>query len=277
MTKTPPGFQEVQTPDGLKITEDGKVFFLIAPSDAYLKAAALDSLFFRSTRVDTAAFPNGSWERTNDYQARVRVIQEKDGVGANVGGQRRVEIGEDEVVAQLAQDEFATFKADVEALPGGEALKAPLLSYIQYVGQREAPDTLAPVSLRVSQEMGCVGDVVGVEVRMDTPPSGLSGYDFTATIIDDRIAKFTDVAFRAPFPLNQHLPDPVDGPLLTSMSGIDTGNVVGGGFKDVLLCTLSVELLAVGASRIQLGLISLDDDRGFPINVNIAQGAITAA
>lgn len=273
----PQGFTEVNTLDGQKITKGDGVFFLTEPSDAYLKARALDSLMFRSTTVDVAAFPNGSWERTNDYDASVRIVQENDCVGANVGKAFRVPIGKDEVNEQRIQDRFEGFKTSTLALPDTELTKAPLIDYINYVEGRENPDTNTPAALRLEQKVGRVGEAITMEIRMDVGAGGLTGYDVQATIITDTIGKFTDVSFPAAFPLNDHIPDPVDGPILTTISGVDINAVVGPNTPDVLLATLDIELLAAGASRVILGVTSLDDDSGSAIVPTIMQGSITAS
>ncbi len=270
------GFFEVQTPDGTKITKGDGVFFLIAPSDGYLKAAAFDSLNVRSRVQETGTFPNGSWERTNDYDARVRIFQEKDSGGGNVGKPFRVPIGEDEVNEQRIQGRFEAFKTSTLALPDVAIIKGPLVDYLKYVEGRENPDTNIPAAIRLEQKVGRVGDAITMEIRIDVGAGGLAGYNFQATIITDTIGKFTDVTFLPAIPLNDHIPDPVDGPLLTTISGVDIGAVIGPNTPDVLLATLNIQLLAAGASRVILGVTSLDDDSGSAIVPTITQGSITA-
>lgn len=125
-----------------------------------------------------------------------------------------------------------------------------------------------------SEVSGGVLGVVTVELRMrEVPPAGLAGYTLDATIQDGAIAKITGVAFPADFPLGTIVPDPVDGPTVRA-SAVDLGAVVNGGDVDVLLATLTLELLAAGTTEVVLDVTTLDDDDGFPINSATLAGSI---
>lgn len=122
---------------------------------------------------------------------------------------------------------------------------------------------------------GNVAETQPVEIRMrEVPPAGLAGYTLNATLQDGAIAKITAVAFPADFPLGSIEPDPVDGPTVRA-SAVDLGAVVNGGAFDVLLATLTLELLAVGTTEVVLEVITLDDDSGFPISSATLAGSIT--
>lgn len=117
--------------------------------------------------------------------------------------------------------------------------------------------------------------VVNVELRMrEVPPAGLAGYTLNATLQDGAVAKITGVSFPTEFPLGTIVPDPVDGPTV-QVSAVDLSSVVNGGDFDVLLATLTVELLAAGATEVVLDVTALDDDSGFPVNSATLAGSIT--
>lgn len=127
------------------------------------------------------------------------------------------------------------------------------------------------ISLTPAQ--GIVSDTVTSEIRMQRAPNGLAGFTIVAHIGDPRVARITDVTFPLTFPLASHTPDPVNGPTVR-LSGVDLGAVINAGDTDILLATLSIELLEEGFAALSLLVTRLDDDSGFDIPRVSRTGAI---
>lgn len=281
MVQIPPGFEQVTDADGVKITKGDGVFFLITPSEDYERAAAFNRLRFRSKVVDTDEISTVSnrVERTNDYTAGTRTFQEFDSLsGGNVVGRPIIEaIPNGEIEQQAREDELAQARANIEA--SADPLKADFLRWMSFNDSRLRNDSQTKGALITASAIaGRVNDTVQMEIRMtEVPPQGLAGYILLAQVMDDQVAKFTDVTFPPAFPLGSHAPDPVDGPKLDSIAGVDLASAVNGGDTDVLLFTLDIELIARGVTEVILGVATLDDDRGSRIPAARSSGAVTSA
>lgn len=265
--------------DGVKIVE-GNVRFLVQPSRDYLRREAQNTLRSRSTTVDTATFPQGRWERVNDYDSRIRTFQEFDAeVGGSLVNTELERIPNEEVAEQTNQDEWTGLLTDLEAIGTVADARNVLRRMSRYISRRDAPDTPVPQAvIFASDVMNRVGQTVNVPVVMElVPPSGLAGYDLQAGILDPSVARFVDVVFPAAFSLNSHTPDPVSGNRLTSISGVDLGDAITGGETNLTLCTLRVELLTVGSTTLAFGRNAVDDDGGFPIDILTRTPTITVA
>jgi hypothetical protein len=264
----PPGYDSINTPDGLKITNDGgQTLLLIDPSDDYLKALAFNTLRDRSEATERAEFPGGYWERVNDYSGQQRNYTEFDDSGAAVGN-TSTPISDEEVETRRTQGFNEQFLADVNAL-SPDPVQAALLNFARGVGPLTRP-TFIVKEFQVAPN----GSTVSVPIRLERTIAGLSGFVMTAEFpfkdapAQTHLAKFTNVTFPPAFGITSFAPNPVDGPELTSVAASDIGSSVEGRNSDVLLCTLEVELLRIGASPIQIRFTTLDDDNGEPIRVN---------
>ncbi len=159
--------------------------------------------------------------------------------------------------SQLNADWIQT-QRDAQALPNSGA--ATVLRGI--IKRLSATDPFG-AQLRADRVQGVVGGTVSMEVRLNaTPITGLAGFTMRARIRNPAIAKFTDVTFPASFVLASHLPDPVNGPALTGISGVDLGNVIGAEETNILLATLEIEFLSIGVSEVDIDVVAMDDDRG---------------
>lgn len=268
---------EIIDADGRKLVQ-GNVQFLVEPSRDYLRRVAQDSLRRRSLTTDTATFPQGRWERVNDYAARTRSFQEFDAeVGGNVVGTITERISDDEVAAQLNQDEWTGIVADIEAITTVVEARTVLRRISRYISRRDQPDTPVPSAVIFGNDVsGNVGQTVSVPLIMEAvPSSGLAGYALQATIRDGATARFVDVQFPAVFSLNSHTPDPVSGARLSLITGVNVTNAVVGGSQNVTLCTLRVELLSQGRTDIFIGNSRVDDDNGFPIDIGVRSPTVT--
>lgn len=279
MVTIPPGYRVVTTPEGDKITNDGQTFFLIDPSDAFLRDTARASLRIRSVTVDTATFPNGRWERINDYDARTRRFDEFDSqVGGSLINTEFEQIPDEEVNLQFLQEQFTQGKADINAATTINDLRIILRRIVRFLERQFIVDAAAPVvQLGAADETVSVGNTVTVLVGISQiPPTGLAGFILQAQVEDPSILKIIDATFNATnFPLNSHTPDPVDGPTLTAIAGTDLNSQLNGGETNVLLTRIVVEGLAPGQTRIFIGRNSLDDDDGEPIITTILTPTVT--
>ncbi len=263
----PPGFTLVSTPDGDKITKGDGVFLLIAPSDAYLKAAAFNALSEQSEATERAEFPGGYWERVNDYVGQQRNYTEFNDAGAVVDNTTSP-ISDGEVEQRRIEGFNEDFLDEVEAL-APDPIQAALLNFA-----RGQTIVTRPTLIVREFQVAPNGSILSVPIKLERTIAGLSGFIMTAEFPfknappQTHSAKFTNVTFPAGFGINAFAPNPVDGPELTLVSGTDIGSTIEGRNSDVLLCTLEVELLKVGASPIKIGFTALDDDNGEPIRVN---------
>ena len=119
-------------------------------------------------------------------------------------------------------------------------------------------------SVRVLPGPGSVGGALDVDITIDTGSGGLAGFIIDISIVDASVAKITNVFFPPELGLNQFDPDPVNGPAV-QISAVDLGDAVKGGALDVRLATIQLEGLAVGTTVIDVDIMQLDDDKGFPI------------
>lgn len=151
--------------------------------------------------------------------------------------------------------------------------KAVILGVIRRLSGAAADVFVA--SIGVADIQGNIGNTIGMAIVMrQTPIAGLAGYALRAEIANSQIAKFTDVTFPPSFPLATHDPDPVDGPLLNSVQGVDLSDVIGPEQNNVTLATLQIELLARGTTEVNVDVKQLDDDSGFDIRRTVTGGAI---
>ena len=122
----------------------------------------------------------------------------------------------------------------------------------------------AVASVRVLPGPGSVGMSSNVDITIDTGSGGLAGYIIDINIVDASVTKIVNVFFPPELGLNQFDPDPVDGPTV-QITAVDLGDAVKGGALDVRLATIQLEGLAVGTTVIDVDIMQLDDDKGFPI------------
>ena len=130
----------------------------------------------------------------------------------------------------------------------------------------------AVASVRVTSISGSVGMLTGMDIEMDTGAGRLAGFIMDISIVDLSVAKIVNVFFPAELGLNQFDPNPVDGPAV-QISAVDLGDAVKGGQQGVRLATIQWEALAVGTTAIDVDIMQLDDDKGFPIRHTLTVGS----
>ncbi len=270
----PQGFTSVTDADGLKITDDGKVFQLIVPSDGWLRDRAFGVLDTPGEQSEQRIFPGGRWQRINDYGAAKRNWTERDTAG-NIVQVFQTDISTQEVESRLVREDLIESEEAVRAVGGNNPLKDPLLQLIRYL--KGSDPRVAAVEITTATVNVIDGDTVNVEVRMSRTFDGLAGFNFEARIAHSATARFNDVIFPASFPLATHRPDPVSGPTLTSVAGVDLGSSIQGAQTDVLLFTLVVEATQVGETFIDIVVNALDDDSGFPVTSVVKSGQIVVS
>ncbi len=269
----PPGFTSVQTPDGVKITNDGKIFQLIAPSDEYLRDGKFNALDKPGEATERRIFPGGSWDRTNDYSAKKRNWVERDASGGIIQS-FQTDIASSEVDARLVNEDLVSAESAVLAETNANPLRDPLLQLIRHMKGRDP--VVGAVEITLSQLRARVGNTIDVEVRMSRTFNGLAGFNFSASMTG-RNCKFVDVVFPPVFALATHNPDPVNGPTLVTVAGVDLAQSIQGAQTNILLATLRVQATGIGPCGIAVEMSQLDDDSGFPVVSVVKDGLVSVS
>ena len=108
-----------------------------------------------------------------------------------------------------------------------------------------------------------------IEIILDSAPNGLSGFDITVQIPD--ILVVDSIEFPETFVLNQVLDGETSFPRLRA---VDLGFSVQDGASDILLATLHVQGVEVGAGQITITVLALDDDAGNHLSSDLPPGTI---
>ena len=116
-----------------------------------------------------------------------------------------------------------------------------------------------------------VGYAVDAAITLDSAPNGISGYEMTITLSDPAVAKIDGVVIPPEFGLT-HVEQ-----ISTSqvkVMGADLSQALQGNLSGVALATLNLTTTKQGSSAIMISLTRLDDDSGYPIGAQTADGSL---
>lgn len=113
-----------------------------------------------------------------------------------------------------------------------------------------------------------------LNVVVNNIPNGLSGFEAAAQIAPAGAAKFLDVTFPAYASFPTHRPDPVNGPVLTQIAGVDLAKLAEGELFNFLLFQLVVESINGAPATVTVDVSMFDDDQGNDITRAMVRGGI---
>ena len=116
-----------------------------------------------------------------------------------------------------------------------------------------------------------VGYAVDAAITLDSAPNGISGYEMTITLSDPAVAKIDGVVIPPEFGLT-HVEQ-----ISTSqvkVMGADLSQALQGNLSGVALASLKLTTTKHGSSAIMISLTRLDDDSGYPIGAQTADGSL---
>ena len=116
-----------------------------------------------------------------------------------------------------------------------------------------------------------VGYAVDAAITLDSAPNGISGFEMTITLSDPAVAKIDGVVIPPEFGLT-HVEQ-----ISTSqvkVMGADLSQALQGNLSGVALATLNLTTTKQGSSAIMISLTRLDDDSGYPIGAQTADGSL---
>jgi hypothetical protein len=117
-----------------------------------------------------------------------------------------------------------------------------------------------------------LGDVVSLDIILDSAENGLSGYNLTLSLSNPEIAEIVSVDFPDWASLKDSSKLPSDAAWIKA---VDLNDNVKPGQKNVKLATLKIRCDSYGSSEIRITVNRLDDDSGNPIAAAISNGRIT--
>ena len=115
------------------------------------------------------------------------------------------------------------------------------------------------ITLDVTDATLDVGETTTVAMVIDALPSGLSGYNITATLTDPSVAEIIGVFYPewAKMPVNGSLPADT-----LYAQAVDLMDSVGAGATNLTICTLTVRADAAGEVNLSITATKIDDDIG---------------
>lgn len=116
-----------------------------------------------------------------------------------------------------------------------------------------------------------VGYAVDAAITLDSAPNGISGFEMTITLSDPAVAKIDGVVIPPEFGLT-HVE--LISTSQVKVMGADLSQALQGNLSGVALATLNLTTTKQGSSAIMISLTRLDDDSGYPIGAQTADGSL---
>ena len=116
-----------------------------------------------------------------------------------------------------------------------------------------------------------VGYAVDAAITLDSAPNGISGFEMTITLSDPAVAKRDGVAIPPVFGLTRV--EQISTSQFKVM-GADFSQVLQSNLSGVALASLNLTTTKQGSSAIMISLTRLDDDSGYPIGAQTADGSL---
>ncbi len=130
------------------------------------------------------------------------------------------------------------------------------------------------VTVNVESSMGQVGQTIDVPIEVDSLPTGLAGYVLDISIASDSVARIVAGTKFPSFGIT------LEENLTTTsvrLRAADLAHIAEPGDKHVLLATLQMECMAVGAVEVSVNPVAFDDEVGSQISPTIDAGHVYAA
>lgn len=151
------------------------------------------------------------------------------------------------------------------------ALVALLLSLVLASSFASSPVRASSPTLTVGSATVAVGQTTSIPIMLSEAPSGLAGYDLIFTLGNPAVAHFVGAALPEFGLTFQELVSSSEIHLKVA----DLLHIVETGAADVMLATMIVEGVKRGNTDIQITVNMLDDDGGYPIDVQATSGSIS--
>lgn len=116
-----------------------------------------------------------------------------------------------------------------------------------------------------------VGYAVDAAITLDSAPNGISGFEMTITLNDPAVAKIDGVVIPPEFGLT-HVE--LISTSQVKVMGADLSQALQGNLSGVALASLNLTTTKQGSSAIMISLTRLDDDSGYPIGAQTADGSL---
>lgn len=117
-----------------------------------------------------------------------------------------------------------------------------------------------------------VGETATVDIVIDTLPEGISGAKMDVSLSNGAVADITDITYAGWALLGVKEGLPADNVLLKAA---DLQREVGPGATDVIFATLTITGVSSGTTSVEINVLKLDDDGGYPVNVEPTQEPIS--
>ncbi len=115
------------------------------------------------------------------------------------------------------------------------------------------------------------GQNADIAIKLDSAPSGISGYRFNVAVPNTTVAHITGVTFPGWAALNETKTLPDGNITLTS---VDLSEQVQAGASEIVLATIQVQGEVGGSTKIRLFITRMDDDNGATVSPDVGEGEI---
>ena len=116
-----------------------------------------------------------------------------------------------------------------------------------------------------------VGEATDVSITLGDAETGLSGYDITVSVANDRIAQIVDVVLPN-FGLEEFGELPSTS---IRIKAVDLKDIISPVPGEVTLATVTVKGISQGGTTVSLTVRAMDDDSGNPIQTEVLHGQIS--
>ncbi len=125
-----------------------------------------------------------------------------------------------------------------------------------------------------SAVVNSLGETASMEIRLDSAPQGLSGYNISLALSNPGVAEIVDVSFPSWAGIHANTTLPADSVMLKAADLMDTA-----GTSNILLATVTLRGDAAGSTNllITINANGLDDNDGDPMEASVSHGVFTVA
>ncbi|MCH8825847.1 MAG: hypothetical protein IIB16_02730 [Chloroflexi bacterium] len=138
--------------------------------------------------------------------------------------------------------------------------------------------TFSAPTLALESGNGCVGQTIMLNIVLSDAPNGFSGFHAIVTVDDPSIATITNVQYNSLLSptnvLTLLLTLPADEAVLFAA---DVGTAIQNGATDVVLATITLDVLSVGQTQLDvtLGSFGVQEEDGSIMVVDLVGGVLT--
>jgi uncharacterized repeat protein (TIGR01451 family) len=123
-------------------------------------------------------------------------------------------------------------------------------------------------------QVNTIGGTASLNLRLDSAPNGLSGYDINITLSDPTVASVTGVTFPAWATLKDSSSVPAS---FIHLTAVDLNDLVNGSASNVPLATITFQGLKEGSTPVQITVNAMDDDSGNMVSPSVAPGIFSVS